>query len=92
MNRLLEREFRNKRRTILQGALGALGAASFLGMTAHEANAAKVSMSAAGYKDSPNGDQKCANCRTFTPPNACRRVEGNISPNGWCRIWAKSSG
>jgi hypothetical protein len=75
MNRLLEREFRNKRRTILQGALGALGAASFLGMTAHEANAAKVSMSAAGYKDSPNGDRSTTHGRHDPMARMATRLE-----------------
>jgi hypothetical protein len=24
----------------------------------------------------------------LTAPNACKQVEGDISPNGWCRIWS----
>ena len=36
------------------------------------------------------GQQNCASCRLFTAPNACEQVEGDISPNGWCRIWSKA--
>jgi High potential iron-sulfur protein len=80
------------RRTLLQTGGRALAALSILGLAARKSIAAKVSKAAAGYQDSPKGDQRCANCRQFIPPNACRQIDGNISPNGWCRIWAKASG
>ena len=55
------------------------------------ARAAKVSQSSVGYQNSPKSDQQCSNCAQFVPPNACNFVDGNISPSGWCQIWAKKS-
>ena len=55
------------------------------------ARAAKVSQAAVGYQNSPKGDQQCSNCAQFLPPNACNFVDGNISPSGWCQIWAKKA-
>ena len=75
------------RRTLLRAGLCAV---SFLGLGASAAYAAKASKSSVAYRDSPKGDQNCANCRLFISPNACKSVEGAVSPNGWCRIWAKA--
>jgi hypothetical protein len=61
-------------------------------MGATGAQAAKLSQTAARYQDSPKGDKKCANCNLFVPPNACKSVDGTISPNGWCALWVKKAG
>jgi len=53
---------------------GALLASAF---TASEAQA-KVSKSAANYRDSPRGNQRCTNCRFFVSPDSCTRVAGDI--------------
>jgi hypothetical protein len=37
------------------------------------------------YQDHPNGQQHCGVCADFIPPAGCQIVEGEISPNGWCR-------
>jgi hypothetical protein len=78
------------RRTLLQAGAGAIGAVSILGLSARSAKAAKVSQAAVAYQNSPKGDKNCANCRLFVSPNACKQVEGAISPNAWCRIWSKA--
>jgi hypothetical protein len=75
------------RRTLLQAGAGAV---SILGLSARSAKAAKASKAAVAYQDSPKGDRNCANCRLFIAPNACKQVEGSVSPNGWCKIWAKA--
>ena len=31
---------------------------------------------------------KCGNCANFVKPNACKTVDGVISPEGYCMIWA----
>jgi hypothetical protein len=31
---------------------------------------------------------KCSNCANFVKPNACKTVDGVISPEGYCMIWA----
>ena len=76
--------FEANRRRLLQGALAGL---SFLGLGVSAAHAAKASPASVGYRPSPKGDEKCANCSLFIPPNACKSVSGKISPDGWCRIW-----
>lgn len=48
---------------------------------------AKVSQASVQYQDQPHGAQKCANCIQFIQPNACKVVEGVISPEGWCALW-----
>jgi hypothetical protein len=87
------------RRSILQGAVHVGGAATLLAVTANRARAAaakttkttKTTKQAAGYQYSPNGGQSCSTCIAFLPPNACRIVEGTISPQGWCKIWQRKS-
>lgn len=51
------------------------------------------------YKDSPEGDKKCSNCRLFMPGKSptdlggCQVFPGDteISPNGHCIAWAQKS-
>ena len=75
------------RRIVLARAAFALGAA--VGATATPAAAqTKVSQAVAKYQDQPRGSNRCEICVYFEPPSACKLVEGNISPNGWCQLWA----
>lgn len=49
----------------------------------------KMSQQQAGYQDQPKGEQRCADCRHFVEEQgACRLVDGSISPDGWCTLWA----
>ncbi len=48
----------------------------------------KQSKQAAEYQDSPKGIQMCATCTLFVAPRSCKVVEGDISPNGWCKVYA----
>lgn len=75
------------RRALLRGAVSAAGAVAILGPTENLA-AAKISQAAVAYQAQPNGDKRCDNCAQFLPPNACKIVEGTISPQGWCRVFA----
>ncbi len=79
-----EAKFTATRRRVL---LTAGGAVSFLGLGIGAAHAAKASQGSVAYRDSPNGDKNCANCKLFISPNDCKSVVGPVSPNGWCRIW-----
>ena len=47
----------------------------------------KISKKAVAYQDHPDGDKECAKCAQFQPPDACKMVEGPISPQGSCRIF-----
>ncbi|MBL6455677.1 high-potential iron-sulfur protein [Belnapia sp. T6] len=40
------------------------------------------------YQNEPKEGQRCSGCQHFQPPNACAIVNGNISPDGWCAVWA----
>jgi hypothetical protein len=51
--------------------------------------ATKVTQVMAGYQTSPKGEAKCATCGHFRAPSSCELVEGQISPDGWCKFYAK---
>jgi hypothetical protein len=71
---------------LLRGAVRAAGAAAILGSTANRA-AAKISQAAVAYQPQPNGDKRCDRCAQFQPPNACKIIDGTISPQGWCKVF-----
>jgi High potential iron-sulfur protein len=49
----------------------------------------KVGKAQAKYQEQPKGDQKCSDCMHFiAASNTCKLVQGQISPNGWCILWA----
>ena len=80
----------SRRVVLLRSAGCAAGAAAVL-LPLKEATA-KMSQPSVAYQDSPKGDQKCSNCSLFQEPNACTLVDGNISPEGWCKFWVKKAG
>jgi hypothetical protein len=70
------------------GAVGAAGAATIIAASPNRAAAApKISQKAVNYQDHPDGDKRCDKCVQFQPPNACKVVDGTISPQGSCRIF-----
>jgi len=81
---------RHSRRSLLQGAVSVVGATALLFASAYSARAAKMSKPSVSYQPTPKTGEKCSNCALFQAPNACQSVEGNISPNGWCNIYAKA--
>ena len=48
----------------------------------------KLSKAQAQYQESPRGIAMCATCTLFVAPRACKVVDGDISPNGWCKEYA----
>jgi hypothetical protein len=48
----------------------------------------KLSKAQAQYQDSPRGIAMCATCTLFVAPRGCKVVDGDISPNGWCKEYA----
>jgi hypothetical protein len=48
----------------------------------------KMSQQEAEYQDSPKDIRMCATCTLFEPPKSCKVVEGDVSPNGWCKAFA----
>jgi hypothetical protein len=49
----------------------------------------KVSQAQAKYQAQPKGDQMCGTCANFIAPDSCKLVEGKVSANGWCTLWAR---
>ena len=77
------RSMRIFRRSLFQGA-----AAGILAAATHPAPAQpKISKIAVNYQDHPDGNKRCEKCIQFQPPDACKVVEGTISPQGSCRIF-----
>ncbi len=76
------------RRTVL---IAAAGAAPLLALGATGANAAKMAQSAVKYQASPKDGKQCDGCKLFVAPNACKSVDGTISPTGWCALWVKKA-
>jgi hypothetical protein len=70
--------------------LAAVAAAPILalGMTRAEA---KMAQTAVGYQQTPNGDKQCDGCNFFVAPNACKLVDGEIIPSGYCKLWVKKA-
>jgi hypothetical protein len=66
--------------------------AAFLGAAAGNAVSPaaaqqKMSKAEAEYQDQPKNGLACAACTLFRPPRACQVVEGDISPDGWCKFF-----
>jgi len=79
-----------QRRRLLQSAMVMAGATLTAGIGVKDSLAQqKASKEAMKYQDKPNGAQQCSNCAQFTPPNACKVVDGTISPQGYCIVWVK---
>jgi uncharacterized membrane protein len=79
---------RISRRVVLTSAARSLGAAAVATAVSQAAAQQKISQADAKYQTTPKGDQRCDGCVNFQPPNACKFVQGDISPNGWCQLFA----
>ena len=80
----------SRRWLLLRSVACTAGAAALLS-PATNANAAKMTKTAAAYQDSPKGSQQCDNCGLFEPPNACKIVDGEINASAWCKVWVKKA-
>jgi anaerobic selenocysteine-containing dehydrogenase len=76
------------RRTLLKiGVFGAGAAVLLAGLPAVAGS--KMSQKAARYQATPKGAQRCDNCNQFQGPTACKVVDGDINPAGWCLLYVK---
>src|SRR5690349_2364073 len=39
------------------------------------------------YRSAKSKEYRCATCAFFISPNSCRKVSGQISPDGWCDMY-----
>jgi High potential iron-sulfur protein len=86
------------RRKALTRIVGVPAVAAGLAASLSARAEAKASQKAAKYQDHPKGSQKCSNCRFYIANmkdpkknGTCQIVEGSISPNGWCALYARKS-
>lgn len=82
---------RLSRRAALRVGLAAIAAASPLrhaALAQQTQPVQKVDKAEAKYEDRPHGQQRCAICLNFRPPNRCEFVAGDIKPTGWCQYFA----
>jgi hypothetical protein len=47
----------------------------------------KLSRQEVEYQDTPKNLQMCSICTLFVAPRSCKLVEGEVSPDGWCKIF-----
>jgi hypothetical protein len=71
-------------------AMGLAGAVALLTLETISRACAqeKASREEAEYQDSPKDIYMCATCSLFEPPKSCKVVEGDVSPSGWCKLFA----
>jgi hypothetical protein len=79
------------RRAALAGTALVLGAAAAATAVTESSAQQKISQADAKYQATPKDDQRCDACVNFQPPNACKFVEGDISPSGWCQLFVKKT-
>jgi hypothetical protein len=76
------------RRVVLRHTVLALGGVATVVAATRAAAQQKISQADAKYQPQPKGQQRCDNCVNFQPPKACKFVQGDISPSGWCQLYA----
>jgi len=76
------------RRVMITRTALALGAAATVAAASRAAAQQKIAQADAEYQRAPKGDQHCGVCANFEPPHACKFVQGDISPDGWCQLFA----
>lgn len=95
-------EFDASRRTLLKSGatiavIGAVAATGILKSGPARAQS-KASKAVAMYQSTPHGKDQCDNCIHFTPgktpksEGTCKVVEGDVSPTGWCVMYARKGG
>jgi hypothetical protein len=75
------------RRRLLGGALAVFASALTRSTISRAQAQQKMSKQEAEYQDSPKDIRMCATCTLFEAPKSCKVVEGDVSPNGWCKAF-----
>jgi hypothetical protein len=75
------------RRRWIRIALRGVAAGLTVGVVVQPAAQEKMSRREADYQDSPEDIRMCATCTLFLPPKSCKVVDGEVSPNGWCKLF-----
>lgn len=87
------------RRSVLRGMVAAtcalfvqvtfISSTQALAATEPATKSKKVSKASVNYQTKPNGEKKCSGCANFiASSNMCKRVQGKVSPEGYCGLWS----
>jgi hypothetical protein len=76
------------RRLVVQLVLSSAAGGLTFGTLSKALAADKMTRERAEYQDTPKGISMCATCTLFEPPKSCKVVEGEVSPDGWCKAFA----
>lgn len=82
----------SRRRFMLNiGVLGATAGLASVALSPRRAVAgsSKLDQRSAAYQPNPKGNARCDGCVQWQGPDACKVVQGTISPNGWCVLFAR---
>ena len=79
------------RRSLLKTGAAIVAGVSAVGVAGEISAAAQQKMAQKLVQyiaETKKPSQMCSNCVNFVSPNACKIVEGEIHPGGWCVAWA----
>lgn len=69
-----------------------VGSATTGTSSAAPVSTSKASQASVQYQTQPKGEQKCSGCINFiADSNTCKLVDGQVSHDGWCILWAKKA-
>jgi hypothetical protein len=77
----------NRRKVLLAIA----GAAPLVALASTPAQA-KMAQANVSYQAEPKDGKQCSQCNFYIDPNACKVVDGDIVPTGYCKLWNKKAG
>ena len=75
------------RRAWLGGAAMVVGLGTTGALSTRAIADSKTPQKAAMYQEQPKDGKMCSTCMQFQAPDACKLVDGKISPNGWCQLY-----
>jgi hypothetical protein len=81
----------DKSRASRRGFLIAMAGAAPLVALGSVSAEAKMAQAGVGYQTEPKDGKQCSQCNFYIEPNACKVVDGEITPTGYCRLWNKKA-
>jgi len=79
------------RRGVMRTGLGLIAGTTALASAAR-ADDDKIGKELVQYQTTPKNGQECDACVNWLAPAACKIVEGQINPKGWCVAFAPKQG
>lgn len=83
---------KTSRRCMMRTGLGLLAASAALAAGTAQAQDQKIAKNLVQYQEGPKDGAECDKCVNWVAPNACKIVEGQINPKGWCVAFAPKEG